>query len=141
MELLCLCIPLWVLFGIVAAMIGAKKGEGYFGFQLGILLGPFGILIALFLKGNRKTCPHCFELIHKEATVCSHCQRDLVAKAVPRPVVPTAVPQAVTTPPPPPEPATVPTTPCPLCGKSLLISILKRGENYCPHCFGKFIAE
>lgn len=58
-------------------MIGAKKGEGGEGFIVGVLLGPFGILFALFSKGDRKTCPHCRELIHRAATVCSHCQRDV----------------------------------------------------------------
>ena len=31
--------------------------------------------------------------------------------------------------------------PCPLCGQHLMISTVKRGENYCPHCSGKFLAE
>jgi len=68
---------LWLLCGIAAAMIGSQKGEGCAGFMAGVLLGPFGILIALFSKGNRKTCPYCKELIHKDAAVCKHCQRDV----------------------------------------------------------------
>lgn len=70
-------VAIWLLCGIVSAMIGARKGEGCGGFIVGILLGPFGILISLFSKGNRKTCPHCKELIHEDAKVCSHCQRDV----------------------------------------------------------------
>jgi hypothetical protein len=31
--------------------------------------------------------------------------------------------------------------PCPLCGKHLNVSTLKQGENWCPHCFQKFIGE
>lgn len=31
--------------------------------------------------------------------------------------------------------------PCPLCGQQLRISTLKQGENWCPHCYEKFIAE
>jgi hypothetical protein len=31
--------------------------------------------------------------------------------------------------------------PCPLCGKHLKVSTLKRGENWCSYCFEKFIAE
>lgn len=31
--------------------------------------------------------------------------------------------------------------PCPLCGQGLTISTLKRGENWCPHCSQKFMAE
>jgi hypothetical protein len=68
---------LWLLCGIAAAMIGAKKGAGCLGFILGVILGPFGILFALVMKGNRRVCPHCKELIHQEATTCPHCQRDL----------------------------------------------------------------
>lgn len=70
-------IILWFLCGVVAAMIGSKKGEGCGAFFLGILLGPFGILIAVFSRGNRKTCPHCKESVHKDASVCSHCQREI----------------------------------------------------------------
>lgn len=57
---------------------GSKKGEGCGGFIIGLLLGPFGILIALFSKGNRKQCPYCKELMHKEAKVCPHCQKNIV---------------------------------------------------------------
>jgi hypothetical protein len=66
---------LWILCGVVAAIIGAKKGAGSSGFIVGFLLGPFGILIALFSKGDRKSCFYCKEWIHKDATVCPHCQR------------------------------------------------------------------
>jgi hypothetical protein len=31
--------------------------------------------------------------------------------------------------------------PCPLCGQRIKVSDLKQGENWCPHCFEKFIAE
>jgi ribosomal protein L40E len=30
---------------------------------------------------------------------------------------------------------------CPLCGEQISISILKQGDNFCPHCAGKFNAE
>jgi hypothetical protein len=67
---------LWILCGVIAAIIGAKKGEGFLAFIVGILLGPFGILAAIASKGKRKQCQFCKELIHKDATVCSHCQRE-----------------------------------------------------------------
>jgi len=69
---------IWLLFGIVASIIGSQKGSGCLGFMLGILLGPFGVLIMIFVPGNRRTCPYCKELIHKEAARCPHCQKDLV---------------------------------------------------------------
>ncbi len=65
---------IWLLCGIGAAMIGTRKGEGCSAFVLGILLGPFGILFALLSKGNRVSCPHCRELMHKDATICPHCR-------------------------------------------------------------------
>ena len=144
LVLLCLGIPFWTIFGIVAGMIGAKKGEGCTMFIIGVLLGPFGILIALFSRGNRKTCPHCRELIDRDATVCSHCHRDLLANAAPPPVhAAAAAPQPVapTPPPPKPKPTADSTIPCPLCGKILWASTLKPGENFCPHCFEKFTTE
>lgn len=68
---------IWFLFGIVAAIIGAQKGQGCLGFIAGFLLGPFGLIIMIFTKGNRVACPHCKELIRKDATVCPHCQREV----------------------------------------------------------------
>jgi hypothetical protein len=64
----------WILCGVVAAVIGANKGAGTAGFIIGFLLGPFGILIMIFSKGDRRSCPYCKEWIHKDATVCPHCQ-------------------------------------------------------------------
>jgi len=67
---------IWLFCGVVAGMIGSKKGEGCGAFLIGVLFGPFGILFALLSKGNRRACPHCKELIHKDATVCPKCQRE-----------------------------------------------------------------
>jgi len=67
-----------VVCGLIAAAIGQRKGEGCGAFIVGVFLGPLGILAALFSKGNRKTCPFCKELIHKDAVVCPRCQRDLI---------------------------------------------------------------
>jgi predicted amidophosphoribosyltransferase len=110
-------------------------------FIIGVLLGPFGILIALFSQGNRKRCPHCRELIDKDATVCSHCHRDQPKPAPPR--LPSVASSQSVTPTPSPTPETVaePTMPCPLCGQDLQVSSLKQGENWCTHCLGKFVAE
>jgi RNA polymerase subunit RPABC4/transcription elongation factor Spt4 len=73
-------ISLWLLFGIVSAVIAARKDAGCLGFILGVLLGPFGILIALFMKGNRKACPLCKELVNKDAKICPHCQREILSE-------------------------------------------------------------
>lgn len=72
-------VVIWFICGIISAMIGSRKGEGCGAFIIGVLLGPFGILITIFSKGNRKECPFCKELIHREATVCPNCQREVAA--------------------------------------------------------------
>jgi len=70
-------IVLWFLFGIVAALIGKNKGQGCLGFIVGFLLGPIGLIIMIFTRGNRRRCPHCKELINKDASVCPHCRREV----------------------------------------------------------------
>jgi len=72
-------IVIWFLCGIVAAMIGGKKGEGCAALIVGVIFGPFGIVFAILSKGNRKTCPYCKELVHKDASVCPYCQGDIAA--------------------------------------------------------------
>ena len=67
---------IWLACGVIAAIIGNRKGEGCLGFIIGFQLGPLGIIIACFSKGNRKTCQYCKELIHKDAIVCPKCQKD-----------------------------------------------------------------
>lgn len=68
---------IWLLFGIVAAIIGSKKGRAGSGFLLGIILGPFGVLIMIFIQGDRQVCLFCRELIHKDAIRCPHCHKEL----------------------------------------------------------------
>ncbi len=60
-------------------------------FFAGLLLGPFGIIIALYMGGEaqretllvenglRKQCRQCFELVRPQARVCKHCGNDLMA--------------------------------------------------------------
>lgn len=57
-------------------MIGSRKGASGTGFCLGVLLGPFGIIIAIFMKGSRHKCAYCMEFLNPEATVCAHCQKE-----------------------------------------------------------------
>ena len=78
---------IWLCFGLGAAMIATKKGRSGCGFfTLGVLLGPFGLLFALLASsdqravdtaalnsGELKKCPHCAELIRREATKCRYC--------------------------------------------------------------------
>ncbi len=143
----------WLLCGVIAARIGAKKGEGRAGFLAGITLGPFGILIALLMKGHGKTCPHCRELVDQEATVCPFCRQQLEFSVF-APSNPTQrelaaiigswdspAPKPAVTQPAGAEPEADDTVACPSCGEPLKISTLKPGENSCPHCFAEFDAE
>lgn len=72
MELLLI----WFLCAIIGGMIGVRKHAGVAGFFMGLLLGPLGLLIAIFMRGNRPECPFCKELVHPEARRCPHCQKD-----------------------------------------------------------------
>lgn len=44
-------LALWLFSGLVGAAAGASRGRRRAGFLLGLLLGPLGWLLALFLPG------------------------------------------------------------------------------------------
>ncbi len=82
---------IWLVCGIIAAVIAMNKGRSGCGwFLVGVLLGPLGIILALVVSedktevekrnmqsGEMKKCPFCAELVLKEAVVCKHCGRSL----------------------------------------------------------------
>jgi len=68
---------IWIVSIIIGVSVGSKKGEGCISLFFCVLLGPFWLPVVFLSKGNRKKCHFCKELIHKEAIVCPHCQKDL----------------------------------------------------------------
>lgn len=81
----------WIMCGIATAMIFSSKGRDTIGgFALGALLGPFGVLFALFwskdegtieqraiMSGSLRKCPECAELVKAEARKCRFCSAEL----------------------------------------------------------------
>jgi hypothetical protein len=94
----------WFLCAIFSAALASSKNRSGFGwFLLGLLFGPFGLLVAFFPKveapalnasvvagaEETKTCPLCAETIKRAAKVCRFCNRELgesvPAEAAPKP--------------------------------------------------------
>ena len=73
-----LFIVFWLVSAITAGIVVQSREGGVVGFVwliLGVLLGPVALIVACFTGG--KQCPYCVSRIHKQATVCPRCQRDL----------------------------------------------------------------
>ena len=80
----------WFLLALIPALIAQKKGRslGLWWFY-GFMLFPVALVHSLIMKADAATierqqlsqgmrkCPHCAELIKKQANVCRYCGRDM----------------------------------------------------------------
>lgn len=65
-------------FGITGACIARHKNNSLNGFLLGVLLCPFGLIIAVYLHDRTRTpCKHCSENIKTDAMICPFCKTEL----------------------------------------------------------------
>lgn len=81
----------WLICAGITAVIASNKGRaGFAWFLVGFLLGPFGIILALVVSkdvqqieaqslaaGATRKCPHCAELVRREAVKCRYCGAEL----------------------------------------------------------------
>ena len=79
-----LLIPVWILIGIITALIGSRKADPdervarfTLYFLIGIILGPIGLLLASVDSGGAVTCPACRKTVSGKASICPHCRNEL----------------------------------------------------------------
>jgi hypothetical protein len=90
-------VALWLICGLVSAIVASSRGaNGCGAFLVGMLLGPFGIIIAFVMPAKARVavkaardglppawlreCPACKSQIQVNATVCKFCQRESPAE-------------------------------------------------------------
>lgn len=70
-----------LVIALLPALIAQRKGRSFWGFYVfGVLLWIVALPWAIFARDQRRRCPHCIKVVHPRASVCPHCQRDLVQR-------------------------------------------------------------
>lgn len=84
----------WLLCGVASAVIASDKGRsGVAWFFLGVLFGPFALVVAACLSRigppakegpapGTRPCPHCRERIFEAARVCRFCGKSVAGGPV-----------------------------------------------------------
>lgn len=119
-------IVFWIVCGIVAAIIGSRKGSGCSAFIVGLALGPLGIIVAIIMKGDRQQCPSCQEYIDKYASKCPKCHEDL--KKIDAPVIISCEPSIEDE-----------TKKCPVCAEQIKFEAIKC--RFCGHDYDPTVVE
>lgn len=115
---------LWCVWCIIGGLICRGKHRVVDGIMWGLLLGPFGVIIALFLGDAWPKCSACRRHVDPDASVCPFCNQPLArachsgmkvaaAPPAPAPALPPMLPQS-------PAPSTAPkraAAPAPIAGK------------------------
>jgi hypothetical protein len=70
---LLLSLVVWILFAGLATAIGYYKGKILICFIFGVMLGPFGMLIAIWISEKTKNCPNCHATIQLIQLTCDMC--------------------------------------------------------------------
>lgn len=96
-------IGIWLVCGLLGAVIGSGKGRAGSGLVLGLLLGVIGLIIVALMSPNpeaearrqsqialaaqnlpgMRRCPWCAQSIQSEALICQYCGRDVVRLPAP----------------------------------------------------------
>ena len=119
-----------LFFGALGGVVGQSKGRTSLGFWLGFLLGPIGVIAALFLNDHSHVCPECGGFLAEGARRCMHCGQKLLPDSV------QSCGSAIPPDDPPPD-----TLPCPYCYAELDASQMVHGRNRCGVCRREFNAD
>lgn len=65
---------LWLASAVFGAIVGFQRGALGLGLLLGLFLGPFGVITAAQIDGEKRgNCRRCREWISLKAAVCPFC--------------------------------------------------------------------
>ncbi len=73
----------WIVEAAICYSLAEKKEKDkWWAFLMGCLFGFLAILYYLLCKKGGVPCEFCRELISKEATICSYCQKNVVKSRI-----------------------------------------------------------